>query len=124
MLPERPVLSEETCPVSEELLGALYRSSQHGLSELVTSVGPETRAMLALYCYRRAHLQNIGLAIAATCEEEELDFLGAAGAVLFSRSREAPAKSITTHHEARRTITLATGPLQNSPQDFPQDLAD
>jgi hypothetical protein len=124
MLPERQVLSEETCPVSEELLGALYRSSQHGLSELVTSVGPETRAMLALYCYRRAHLQNIGLAIAATCEEGDLDLLGAAGAVLFSRSREAPPKLIATHHEARRTITLATGSLQKFPQEFSQDLTD
>jgi hypothetical protein len=112
MQPDSPVPSEETCPVSDEMLGALYRSSEHGLSDLVTTVGPETRAMLALYCYRRAHLQSIGLAIAATCEEADLAWLGAAGAVLFSRSRETPPKAITSYHGARRSVTLATGPMQ------------
>jgi hypothetical protein len=112
MLPERQVSSEEACPVSEELLGTLYRSSQHGLSALVSSVGPETRAILALYCYRRAHLQDIGLSIAATCEEVDLSSLGRGGAVLFSRSREIPHKSILNYHQARRMVTLFTGPLR------------
>jgi hypothetical protein len=98
---------EEACPVSDELLGTLYRSSPHGLSELVTSVGSETRAMLALYCYRRAHFQDIGLAIAATCSEADLDLLGAAGAVLLSRSRDVPPKSIAARHGSRRPVTLA-----------------
>ena len=118
MLTTRSVPSEEACPVSEELLGALYRSNQHGLSELVANVGPQTRAMLALYCYRRAHLQNIGLAIAATCEEDDLAWLGAAGSVLFSRSREAPLKSIASYHEARRSVTLASGPVQTVPPEI------
>ena len=112
MLPERQVSSEEACPVSEELLGTLYRSSQHGLSALVSSVGPEIRAVLALYCYRRAHLQDIGLSIAATCEEADLLSLGRGGAVLFSRSREIPEKSIVNYHQARRMVTLFTGPLR------------
>jgi hypothetical protein len=39
----------------------------------------------------RAHLASIGLAIAATCEKDDLTWLGGtAGAVLFERSREAP----------------------------------
>lgn len=115
---EHQVPSEEACPVSDELLGTLYRSSEHGLSELVTSVGPETRAMLALYCYRRAHLQSIGLAIASTCEEADLAWLGAAGAILFSRSREAPLKSSATYRETRRTVTLASGPLNPVPPEI------
>src|SRR5271169_2053241 len=106
------VLSEETCPISEEQLGTPYRASQLGLSELVSSVGSEARALLALYCYRRAHLQNIGLAIATTCSEADLDRLGASGALLFSRSRDTSFKSVATHHRARRTVTLATGSLQ------------
>jgi hypothetical protein len=118
MMLERDLPSDEACPVSEDLLGALYRSSPHGLSELVKSVGPETRAMLALYCYRRGHLQNIGLAIAATCDEADLDCLGAAGTVLFSRSRDIPHKSIATYHEARRTVTLAKGPLWTLPSEL------
>jgi hypothetical protein len=100
------MFSEDVCPVSDELLGALYRSSQHGLSELVTSVGSETRALLALYCYRRAHLQDIGIAIAATCSEADLAWLGGAGAALLSRSRNAPPKS-ALGRGWRRAVTLA-----------------
>ena len=115
MLPKSELPSEEECPISDELLGVLYRSNPHGLSALVTSVGPETRAMLALYCYRRAHLQDMGLSIAATCEDANLLSLGAVGAILFSRSREAPHKSIVNYHQTRRTVTLSTGPLKAFP---------
>ena len=77
-------LNEEACPVPESVLGQLYRSNPHGLAELVATVAPEVRAMLAIYCYRRAHLASIGLAIAATCEEEDLTTHGGnMGAVLF-----------------------------------------
>ena len=112
MYAEIQVPSEEACPVSDELLGALYRSSQHGLHALVTSIGADTRAQLAVYCYRRAHLQSIGLAIAASCQEADLAWLGAAGEILFSRSREAPLTSISSHSAARRIVTLAAGSLQ------------
>jgi hypothetical protein len=109
---EIQVTSEEACPVSDELLGTLYRSSQHGLHALVTGLSAETRAMLALYCYRRAHLQSIGLAIAATCEEADLIWHGVAGEVLFSRSRETPLTSTFSLGAARRTVTLAAESLQ------------
>ena len=82
---------EEGCPVTEHLLGQLYRANARGLDELVESVPARTRAMLALYCYRRTHLQSIGLAVAASCEEYELEELaGHAGRVLFEKARQAP----------------------------------
>ena len=112
MLPKFELPSEEECPISDELLGVLSRSNPHVLADLVTGVGPETRVMLALYCYRRAHLQEMGLSIAATCEEADLLSLGAVGAMLFSRSREAPHNSIMNYHPTRRTVTLSTGPLK------------
>jgi hypothetical protein len=115
MLPEFELPSEEKCPVSDELLGVLYRSNPHGLSALVTSVGSATRAMLALYCYRRAHLQDIGLSIAATCEEANLLSLGAVGAILFSRSREAPHESIVNYHQATNG-NLIYWPSQSVPE--------
>ena len=67
-----------------------------------------------MYCYRRAHLASIGLAIAATCEEDDLTaFGGNAGAVLFERSREAPpSSSADSRANGRRKITLATEPLR------------
>src|ERR1700675_1642159 len=91
MLPDHHViLEDESCPVPDEILGEMYRASAHGLSELITTVSPTARALLAVYCYRRVHLASIGLAIAATCDRDDLTHLGGnAGAVLFERSRDA-----------------------------------
>lgn len=115
MLPEhRVLLEDETCPVSDEVLGALYRASSHGLNELIATVSPTARAVLAVYCYRRAHLASIGLAIAATCEKDELAWFGGnAGTVLYERSREAP-QSLpgNGHMNSRQKITLATMPTR------------
>ena len=58
-------MQDDDCPVSENLIGQLYRAKAHGLNQLVETVPAKTRALLALYCYRRTHLQSIGLAIAA-----------------------------------------------------------
>jgi hypothetical protein len=113
MLPERRITSqEEHCPVAEHVLGQLYRASAHGLDELVTAVPAETRAMLALFCYRRAHLQSIGLAIAASCSQRDLEtFGGNAGKVLFEKSRNAPEEARSSYYLERRKVTLSSGIL-------------
>ena len=113
MLPEhRVLLEDEPCPVADQMLGEMYRASAHGLNELIATVSPTARALLAVYCYRRAHLAAIGLAIAATCEKDDLTSLGGnAGTVLFERSREAP-QSSHARANGRRTITLAVEPLR------------
>ena len=92
MLPEhRALLEDEPCPVPDEVLGEMYRANAHGLNELIATISPTVRVLLAVYCYRRAHLASIGLAIAATCDKDDLtDWGGNAGVVLFERSREAP----------------------------------
>ena len=57
MLPEHRVrLEDEPCPVADQMLGEMYRASPHGLNELIATVSPAVRALLAVYCYRRAHL--------------------------------------------------------------------
>ena len=111
MLPEQRV-EDEPCPVTDQMLGEIYRASEHGLNELIATVPPTARALLAVYCYRRAHLASIGLAIAATCKEVDLTSLGGnAGAMLFERSRKAPQPSLTdARASSRRKITLAVGP--------------
>jgi hypothetical protein len=77
------------CPVREEIIGLLYRSSQHHVQEFVSGLSPQQRASLAAFCYGRAHLHDIGLTIAATCEFEELvSAAGGAGYFLFEQSRE------------------------------------
>ena len=73
----------DPCPVPDDVLGALYRSSKEGLPELIATVSPSARAALALYCYRRGHLKSIGLTIATTCTEYDLStWGGGAGAAL------------------------------------------
>ena len=112
MLPQRSV-EDEPCPVTAQMLGEMYRADAHGLDELIATISPTARALLAVYCYRRAHLASIGLAIAATCDEDDLTSLGGnAGAMLFERSRNAPQPSLADSRPSnRRKITLAVGPF-------------
>jgi hypothetical protein len=101
MLPQ-----EEQCPVEESLLGELYRASPQGLHTLVETIPATVRAMLAVYCYRRSHLSDLGLAIASTCDRRDLRAVGGElGSVVFAQSRTAPA----TIPEKRRKITLSSG---------------
>jgi hypothetical protein len=117
---------EETCPVTDQVLGEMYRASAEGLSKLVETVSPAARAMLAIYCYRRAHLASIGLVIAATCDKEDLASAGGnAGVMLYDRSRESSPSSFPDNrsHE-RRKITMPSGPLRQPVpiSDEPEDL--
>ena len=122
MLADRRFPDDEECPVCDELLGELYSASKYGLPVLVATVAPEVRAILALFCYRRSHLLTIGLAIAASCAEDDLLRAGGRiGATLFTKSREVPVATVS-HSAYRRKITLATGSLRNmAPIDIEPD---
>ena len=79
------------CPVPEEVIGLLYSSSHSRVYELISGLSAFHRASLATFCYGRAHLREVGLAIAATCEFEELVAAGGrAGDFLFEQSRDLP----------------------------------
>lgn len=111
MLPvQRVILEDELCPLDNKMLGEIYRAGAHGSNELIATVAPTTRALLPEYCYRRTHLASIGLAIAATCEKDDLSAWGGnTGAALFDRSRKAPGSTSTDiSAHGRRKITLAT----------------
>jgi len=117
----------DPCPVTDDLLGELYRANKNGLPELIATVSPDVRAALAMYCYRRGHLKSIGLAIASTCNLYDLETVGGtAGAALFARSREAaPAPPVASQYVARQKITLASGSLRKSlPIDEDVELDD
>ena len=117
----------DPCPVTDDLLGELYRANKNGLPELIATVSPDVRAALAMYCYRRGHLKGIGLAIASTCDIYDLETVGGtAGAALFARSREvAPAAPVASQYVARQKITLASGSLRKSlPIDEDVELDD
>jgi hypothetical protein len=114
MLPDRRTSEDEVCPVRDELLSALYRANEDGVSDLVATIRPDIRALLALYCYRRSHLHTRGVAIAASCDQDDLVRSGGlVGAFLFARSRETPSPTpVASAFDTRRTVMLATGPLR------------
>ncbi len=118
--------AEGSCPVPDQTLGELYRAGPEGLGRLIATVPPATRALLAIYCFRRAHLASIGLAIAEGCERDDLMMVGGnAGAALFDRSREPVAQSEPELLFARRRkITLSTGPLYQNSTASEQDTQD
>jgi hypothetical protein len=103
------MIAEEFCPVSDDLLGRLYRASPDGLAVLVKTVAPATRAALAYYCSRRAHLEQIGFVIATTCREQDLyDHAGRAGLDLFARATaQEPHPDPADRQNKRSSITLA-----------------
>lgn len=109
--------TENPGPTFEDMIGKLYRSNGQGIAELVSVFPEERRARLALFCYGRAHMRDIGLAVAATCEVDSLFEVGAtAGKALYALSRERVApvgKPLTGRHK----ITLAN--LSDSPAPTP-----
>ena len=107
----RDAFEGDFCPVRDELLGEMYRASEHGLPQLVESVSSDVRAMLALFCYRRSHLHSLAISIAASCSERELIQAGGrVGSTLYALSRE-PAGRAAPSPSGRKPITLSTKPL-------------
>ena len=85
--------ADAACPVSLDLLGQFYRAGEHARSELALSLSEPQRARLALFCYNRAHLRDLAVAIASTCDPEALVGLaGTVGEALSVQCRAARAK--------------------------------
>ena len=130
MFSSRNAYENDFCPVRDELLGEMYRASEHGLTKLVESVSSDVRAMLALFCYRRSHLYSLGLSIASSCSERELiQFGGRAGSALYALSREVPSAraAASSSYSGKKPITLSTKPLSAlSPLDdeLDEDIAE
>ena len=113
MVSARSELADDVCPVRDELLGELYRANDLFVPGFVYTLAPDIRALLALFCYRRSHLHSIGLAIAASCDKDNLVWAGGSvGAFIFTCSREASPREVQSARADRRKITLATGVLR------------
>jgi hypothetical protein len=99
---------DDASPVPDELIGRLYRSPRHGINELVSGLSTSRRGSLAAFCYSRAHLHDIGLAIAATCDLETLVAAGGrAGNFLFEQSRELPNEEKPRTFSKQAKVSLA-----------------
>ena len=113
MLSSRSELADDVCPISDELLGELHRANDLLLPGFVSTLAPDIKALLALFCYRRSHLHSMGLGIAASCDKDNLVWAGGSvGAFLFASSRELPPHIALSPRGNRRKITLAASALR------------
>jgi hypothetical protein len=98
----------DVCPISDELLGRLYRVGAGGAEEATTALTVPERASLAAFCYTRAHLHEIGLALAATCDQRALlDAAGKADSTLYAQSRNRAQATEVAPVLKKRAISLA-----------------
>jgi hypothetical protein len=91
-------------------LDRLYGAALSQVSDIVANLGEGERAKLAVFCYGRAHLNTIGLAVAAHCSLDHLvaaSGSSVAGRTLHTQSRELPAPAPKTY-ASRRSVTLAS----------------
>ena len=124
MLSSRSELTDDVCPISDELLAELHRANDLFIPGFVSTLAPDVRALLALFCYRRSHLHSMGLGIAASCDKDNLVWAaGSVGAFLFASSRELPPHTALSARGNRRKITLATGVLRMFANDEEMVLA-
>ena len=107
--PRGPQLDDDQA-VPAEFAERLYRAGENRAGQLVEGLSAAQRANLAVYCYHKAHLHRIGLAIAATCERSALELtLGRTlGAKLFEQSRELATMPVPATNPYRPAVTLAT----------------
>jgi len=101
----------------EAVLSRLLRAKEQEIPEIVGQLPEHQRADLAVFCYGRGHLQEIGFAIAATCELPALMQAApsnAAGNALFAQSRRRPKQVQRPAAGSRARITLAKSASGNS----------
>jgi len=106
--PATPQLDEDTL-VPEELIGRLHRATDATILDLMEKFTAQERANLAMFCYHKAHLRRIGLAIAATCDLPALvqQWGTVLGRAIFTQSREGAAAPEPTRAAHRPKVTLA-----------------
>jgi hypothetical protein len=95
--------------IPAELVGRLHRAPADQLLELVLAFGARDRARLAMHCYRKTHLRQVGLKIASTCDLNSLvrEWGSALGRTIYARSREDTEVSDRCGDRPRPLITLA-----------------
>jgi hypothetical protein len=101
----------------DEVLARVIRAEEQTIPDIVGGLPASQRATLAVFCYARAHLHHIGVAIAATCDRFALVQASpsdAAGNVLFELSRQQHKPDAPEHVSARPRVTLAKSASGNS----------
>ncbi len=120
--PYGPQLDDDQA-VPAELAERLYRAGESRAGQLVEGFSAAQRANLAVYCYHKAHLHRIGLAIAATCERSALELTWGRtfGTKLFEQSRGLALAPVPAANPYRPAVTLATlSAMQADIDDSPE----
>jgi hypothetical protein len=107
--PTTPQLDDDAF-VPEELIGRLHRASETTIADLLDRFTPQERANLAMFCYHKAHLRKIGLALAATCDLPTLvsQWGSVLGHTIFAQSRDGGAPLDAVRLPNRPKVTLAS----------------
>lgn len=109
---------DEICPISEQLLFSLYDAAKRGLPVPVSDVPRERRSSVALFCYRRSHLEEAALAVAATCDEQDLvEAGGPLGRTLFLKSRNVASPSNNSSLSNLKALMISLGASQKAEGD-------
>lgn len=97
------------CPVPLELVARLNRAEPDARADLLDGLSAVKRARLAVWLYGRNHTREMGVRVAATCDEATLcDIAGLVGSQLYELSRRPYAASSHGMHGVggRRQVSL------------------
>jgi hypothetical protein len=93
----------------DEIIGRLHDCAPRSIDGLISNLPEGHRGNLAIFCYSRAHLHEVALAIAATCNLDALVHAGGKpGTFLFEQSRQRPHIEPSHIGGRRAKISLAT----------------
>jgi hypothetical protein len=108
-VPDAPQMDDDQI-IPDDLVGRLYGACDGAVADVVAGFSASERANLAMFFYHKAHLHQIGLAIAATCDFSTLvqAWGPALGQALFDQSRDGALQAALT--SGRPKITLAKFP--------------
>jgi hypothetical protein len=100
---------DDDAVVPEDLVGRLLDCSESALLDLTNEFSPHERANLAMFCYRKTHLRQIGLSIAAGCDLATLvqAWGTGLGRALYAQSRERALEAEAAPTHRRPKVTLA-----------------
>lgn len=89
LAPKLVVLNEGPCPIDEKELSDFNTNSPKDSVQIAANLPPMERARLSQFCYSKAHLHDLALRIASTCDLWTLESVfGRAGKIVFEQSRD------------------------------------
>jgi hypothetical protein len=102
--PRVAAFDENTCPVPDATLSRLYRAEAAEIQTLAMELPELQRMQLAVFCYGRTHLRDVGRQVAAVCNRDTL--LNVAGRGLGWSIGQC--ERVDRPRFIRPTVTLAT----------------